>query len=196
MKKWVALFSQTGGEIVDLASHFNRWPDIIITNNRNINSWCGALRDLHSKRIDCTYSNPKKQIKIIEPFEARTLNVLHNFADKDSLITLHGWLRIVPEDICNVYTIYNGHPGLITEYPELKGKDPQERMFFTNCNGYAYYGSVVHKVVPEVDSGEVVSEVKRVNTLKNLDEVFASLKSTSLEAWIDFLQTTDIIKKC
>ena len=47
----------------------------------------------------------------------------------NTLITLNGWLRIVPPDKCAKYNIYNGHPGLITKYPELKGKDPQQRMW-------------------------------------------------------------------
>ena len=130
MKKWVALFSQTGSEVVDLALHFDRWPDIIITNNKGGN---------------------------IHPLD-----------------------------------IYNGHPGLITEYPELKGKDPQQR-FFDEKYKYNYYGSVVHKVVPEVDSGEIVSECKRFNTITSLDQAFNNLRSTSLTAWIDFLQTDSII---
>ena len=58
---------------------------------------------------------------------------------------------------------------------------------------YNYYGSVVHKVVPEVDSGEIVSECKRFNTITSLDQAFNNLRSTSLTAWIDFLQTDSII---
>ena len=178
MKKWIVLFSQTGSEVVDLALHFDRWPDIIVTSNSDVSKWHPQIRELHERGLS-SFSGISR-IKVV--------------TNIDSFITLHGWLRIVPESICNMYTIYNGHPGLITEYPELKGKDPQERMF--NTGNYTYYGSVVHKVVPEVDSGEIVSEVKRFNTMKTLDEVYTGLKSTSLSAWIDFLQTTDIIKRC
>ena len=192
MKKWITLFSQTGSEVVDLALHFDRWPDIIVTNNSDESKWHPQIRKLHERGLSGL--SGKSRIKVVSNFEAKTANFLHSISDIDSFITLHGWLRIVPENICNIYTIYNGHPGLITDYPELKGKDPQERMF--KEGNYTYYGSVVHKVVPEVDSGEIVSEVKRFNTMKTLDEVFTGLKSTSLAAWIDFLQTTDIIKRC
>jgi folate-dependent phosphoribosylglycinamide formyltransferase PurN len=192
MKKWVALFSQTGSEVVDLALHFDRWPDIIVTNNSDESKWHPQIREFHNRGLSSL--SGESSLKVVSNIKAKTANFLHGIADKNSLITLHGWLRIIPEDICSIYTIYNGHPGLITEYPELKGKDPQERMFSTG--EYTYYGSVVHKVVPEVDSGEIVSEVKRFNTMKTLDDVFLSLKSTSLTAWIDFLQTTDIIKRC
>jgi len=192
MKKWIALFSQTGSEVVDLALHFDRWPDIIVTNNSDESKWHPQIRELHNRGLSGL--SGKSRIKVVNNVQAKTANFLHNIADPDSFITLHGWLRIVPESICNIYTIYNGHPGLITDYPELKGKDPQERMF--NDGNYTYYGSVVHKVVPEVDSGEIVSEVKRFNTMKTLDEVYRGLKGTSLVAWIDFLKTTDIIKRC
>jgi len=192
MKKWITLFSQTGSEVVDLALHFDRWPDIIVTNNSDESKWHPQIRELHSRGLSGL--SGKSRIKVVNNVQAKTANFLHNIADPDSFITLHGWLRIVPESICNIYTIYNGHPGLITDYPELKGKDPQERMF--NDGNYTYYGSVVHKVVPEVDSGEIVSEVKRFNTMKTLDEVYRGLKGTSLVAWIDFLKTTDIIKRC
>ena len=32
--KWLAFFSQTGGEIADIAESLQRWPDLIITNER------------------------------------------------------------------------------------------------------------------------------------------------------------------
>ena len=51
MKNWVALFSQTGSEIVDLALHFNRWPDIIITNNRYNTVAVGLLRKIINQRL-------------------------------------------------------------------------------------------------------------------------------------------------
>jgi folate-dependent phosphoribosylglycinamide formyltransferase PurN len=47
----------------------------------------------------------------------------------DAIVTLHGWLRVIPAYVCERSRIYNGHPGLITKYPELKGKDPQVRAF-------------------------------------------------------------------
>ena len=178
MKNWIALFSQTGSEIVDLALHFNRWPDIIITNNKEEDN----IHPLIRSRITHTVTEE----------QAKTLNILDETATWYDLITLHGWLKIVPESKCNKYNIYNGHPGIITDYPELKGKDPQQR-FFDEKYKYNFYGSVVHKVVPEVDSGEIVSECKRFNTITSLDQAFDNLRSTSLTAWIDFLQTDSII---
>jgi len=33
-KVWIAFFSQTGGEIADLAKSLGKWPDRIYTNER------------------------------------------------------------------------------------------------------------------------------------------------------------------
>ena len=98
---------------------------------------------------------------------------------------MHGWLRIVPEEICDKYEIYNGHPGLITEYPELKGKDPQVRAFEGK---YKLAGSVIHEVVPEVDAGKILYEHAISIDGLTLDEVYSSLHDVSTNLWIDFLR--------
>ena len=33
-KPWITFFSQTGSEIVEISKSLNRWPDVIITNER------------------------------------------------------------------------------------------------------------------------------------------------------------------
>jgi len=101
----------------------------------------------------------------------------------DELITLHGYMKIVPKEYCDKLTIYNGHPGLITRYPELKGKDPQIRAAV-----YDTIGSVVHKVIAEVDSGEVVTVAETIND--NTD-IFEQLRATSLKAWVEFFKSQD-----
>ena len=103
---------------------------------------------------------------------------------ENPLITLHGWLRILPEDICNKYEIYNGHPGLITRYPELKGKDPQIRAF---AGEYNTGGCVIHRVTPGVDEGEVLMEREVGIRLLDLDGLFTILHKTSVNMWIEFL---------
>jgi folate-dependent phosphoribosylglycinamide formyltransferase PurN len=123
--------------------------------------------------------------------EAKSLDILDKFAHEvDTLVTLNGWLRIVPPDKCSKFNIYNGHPGLITKYPELKGKDPQQRTW-DNLHKYEYIGSVVHKVVEEVDAGEVEEEESVYtanNTLASVDDVYNTLRGTSLRAWCRFLK--------
>ena len=33
-RPWIAFFSQTGSEIVDIAKSLKKWPDVIVTNER------------------------------------------------------------------------------------------------------------------------------------------------------------------
>ena len=172
-RHWIALFSQTGSEISDLSSALNRAPDFVITNTapefRN--------QDVH---VDYRLNNE----------ESKTLDILENldFNTDKTIITLNGWLKIVPQDKCNNYNIYNGHPGLITKYPELKGRDPQQRAW-DNIDNYNEIGSVVHKVVEEVDAGEVIIE-RMVSTeyIGSLDATYNALRTTSFDAWYKFLK--------
>ena len=172
-KNWVALFSQTGSEIVDLSTKLNRKPDFVITN---------ANLDKVNPNIEVDFR--------VNNDEAKTLDILEDiqFDKKDTLITLNGWLRIVPPDKCKMYNIYNGHPGLITKYPELKGKDPQKRAW-ENIASYAKIGSVVHKVVAEVDAGEIIVEKSaRTRDILNIDRTYNTLRKTSFDAWMEFFK--------
>ena len=170
---WIALFSQTGSELAALSKALNRSPDFVITN---------ADIDRVDPRVDINFR--------INKDEAKTLDILENLefdADK-TLITLNGWLRIVPPDKCSKYNIYNGHPGLITKYPELKGKDPQERAW-DNLHKYNVVGSVVHEVVEEVDAGEIVErEFISSDNLLTLDDTYNALRDCSFRAWYRFLK--------
>ena len=172
-RNWIALFSQTGSEIADLSESINRKPDFVITN--------ADLDDIDS-RVSVDFRLTKE--------EAKTLDILENldFNINKTLITLNGWLRIVPASKCTVYNIYNGHPGLITKHPELKGKDPQKRAW-ENIDSYSKIGSVVHRVVAEIDAGEVIVEKSiRTRDIYNLDKAYDALRKTSFDAWYSFLK--------
>jgi len=97
----------------------------------------------------------------------------------DDIVTLHGWMRIVPPSVCEAYNIYNGHPGLIDRFPELKGKDPQAR-----SESYKVIGSVIHRVTPEIDGGEILFVSARVN---NQTDIFKQLRQTSRDTWESFI---------
>ena len=172
-KTWIAFFSQTGGEIADIAESLNRWPDRIITNERPEN-----LRNIDPRIVKKGYFTLSNK-PTLEEYE----DTLVYFPE--ALITLHGWLRIMPPSICEKFNIYNGHPGLITEYPELKGKDPQVRAFEGK---YPVAGAVLHKVISEVDEGKIIAE-ERFNAFNlSLDELFRILRDRSLYMWINFLK--------
>ena len=109
--KWVAFFSQTGSEIVNLTNALGRKPDLIVTNNfEDKIPYHEGVR-----KLDVTIQSGRHDI-LMTYFRNQAI-----YKPEELLITLHGYLRIIPADICEKYTIFNGHPGAIDLYPELKG---------------------------------------------------------------------------
>ena len=184
-KPWVAFFSQTGSEIADIAESLGKWPTRIITNKRPED-----LRTIDPRIIEQGYIEmPNK------PTEKEYMDILQYF--EDPIITLHGWLRIMPEEICRTYTTFNGHPGLITDYPELKGKDPQVRTWKGIQEGkYETAGAVIHRVTEGVDEGKVLL-FERFNTfsVESLDDLFKVLRDRSLYMWSNLLKGIVVEKK-
>jgi len=174
IRPWIAFFSQTGSEIVEISKLLGRWPDIIVTNERpeHLRKIHPALESKHLIFVD-----NKPSAEELFPLLAQYDN---------ALVTLHGWLRIMPADICNRFEIYNGHPGLITEFPELKGKDPQQKAFDL---GLEYSGCVIHKVTEGVDEGEILRSRKVYIKSLEISELFHILHQISIDLWVEFLKS-------
>lgn len=166
--KWVALFSHTGTEIVNISDRLTHWPDKIITNQ---------LPGKFNRKI-------KQEVFFAE--NKPSVRSYRNLLDGADLVTLHGWMRIIPPKICEEFNIYNLHPGLITLYPELKGKDPQYRVL-NSKHTYDYVGCVIHKVTPELDAGEVIMETKLRNTFYSDEAIVNALHEAAGDMWVDFL---------
>jgi folate-dependent phosphoribosylglycinamide formyltransferase PurN len=181
-KSWYVFISQTGSEVKSISELCCVKPKMIISNNlgkisKDVLSWIQkekiTLYSLPSKPLISDYRN----IKI----------------PKDSLITLHGYLRILPKEFCLEYeNIYNGHPALIleTKYPELKGKDPQERTW-NEKEKYPTVGTVIHKVIPELDAGEIILYNEANNISETKVQHYHLLKNLSLKLWIDFFENLE-----
>lgn len=177
VKSWYVFISQTGSEVKSISELCCIKPKMIISNNlgkisKDVLSWIQkekiTLYSLPSKPSISDYKN----IKI----------------PKDSLITLHGYLRLLPKEFCLEYeNIYNGHPALINVYPELKGLNKQEDIFY-HKEKYPLCGSVIHKVTPELDAGEIVIFEQTENTCNSLDEAYLLLRQTSLKTWRKFFK--------
>lgn len=173
MPRWIALFSQTGTEIVDIAERLGVWPSRIFTNNSDIEK---INPKLHNRVVVMSHSGIEETLQYMEEVKGNTL------------VTLHGYLRVLSEKTCNTsIDIYNGHPAYISQYPELKGKDPQE-LTWQNIEKYNLIGSTVHKVVAKVDSGSIEREYIVDNTCNSKEELYNTLRKTSLEAWLLFLK--------
>ena len=171
--RWITFFSQTGSEIADLSEEMGRWPDIIITNER----------PEHLRTIDPRIEKQGYFTWANKPSEEDNIELLE--ANPNAIVTLHGWLRIVPEYVCERSRIYNGHPGLITKYPELKGKDPQIRAFEGK---YKTAGAVLHKVSGGVDEGEVILSREFNTSGLDLDDLFRILRDKALSMWYILLK--------
>ena len=170
--KWVALFSQTGSEIHKISTRIGRYPDICICNRQD---------DFESINPDLI-GNSLIEFTDLKP----TVDQYLNHIPKDALVTMHGWLRIVPGEVCENRNIYNGHPGLITEYPQLKGKDPQQKAIDL---GLEYSGCILHRATAELDGGPIIDVSDKVIIEgKTTDEVFTALHETSVDMWVKFLK--------
>lgn len=184
--KWIAFFSKTGSELSELTTRLGRWPDKLITNRK-------SLDGCHQDILDAYQYFPEKFIFISNnPTEVEYTNAINSIWAEKLFITLHGYMRILPEKICKTYDIYNGHPGLITKYPELKGKNPQ-------LNAWTKFlktsGCVIHKVTPEVDGGEVIAEVEVSIEGLSLDNVIKKLHCNSIDLWESFLKDRLMVKE-
>lgn len=190
MKKyfyWKAFFSQSGSEIYEISTRIGRFPDAIITNKK--------LEDMDK-------INPKLLEKAFDRFvfipQKPSVEEYKEAIRRADMITLHGFLRILPPEICGRYRIFNGHPGLITHFPELKGKDPQKKVWWRHADTpYRIHGHVIHKVVPEVDAGEIVSTKEfysqNIYTDFNcLDDYIVRLHSLAIENWVEFVKKQGI----
>jgi methionyl-tRNA formyltransferase len=191
MKKpfiWKALFSQSGSEIYEISKNLGRFPDAIITNKSPEN-----LEKINPSLLEEAYDRFVFIPRIATPEEYKT-SIGHA-----NIVTLHGFLRILPPEACFRYTIFNGHPGLITRYPELKGKDPQKRAWDEySTNTRPYHGHVIHKVVPEVDEGTIESTAYfKTNDLyteyQTVENYIAQLHKIAIHNWVAFLKKKILI---
>lgn len=175
MKKWIAFFSQTGSEISNVARQMFHCPDVIVTNKLDTD---GINDTLLKMAFDRMYFLPKKPT--LEEYETALEDC--GLPPEDTLITLHGYLRIMPPQICSKWNIVNCHPALISKYPELKGFDPQKRSM-----GYTKVGTTLHKVTATVDDGPIISESQIDNDYWTVEDLTNALKHESEKLWMDLL---------
>lgn len=174
---WVALFSQTGEELLEVSKALGRVPDLVLCNNPE------ARESPYVKRLQQSTSVAFLTHADIEKY-------LQSEIWEGDVVTLHGYLRLLSSATIETgATIYNGHPGAIDLYPELRGKDPQEKVI-ANMDKYPIIGCVIHKVTAGVDEGEIVAKTSMpfYDHLKDRDRVYKALHCLSTAMWVDFLR--------
>lgn len=184
VNKWCGLFSHTGKELEKLAGMDHDWDlrlETAITNNM---AYSGKL-----------YS---QGVKFYQADSIRTVNHLltqPGIVADNSLVTLNGYMGILPAEVlqnlrargCRVYNI---HPAPIQMYPELKGKDPQERMYEgIQKREYAFIGVVIHEVDEGVDTGKIVHWILELaDHGMTKDELYERLHELGTRAWESFFR--------
>lgn len=176
--KWYGLFSHTGKEleaVQKLVGPQVHLEAVLTTNS----SYEGALP--YVKCISDKYVNEW----LLDP-----ANV-----EPNSIITLHGYMRILPEAVLSSLKlrgckVFNIHPAPIQFYPELRGKDPQERMYEgIQKREYNYIGVVIHEVDEGVDTGKIVHWVLQMaDHGMTKDELYECLHELGTQAWESFFR--------
>lgn len=183
VNNWYGLFSHTGKELeaLILSCDVDLRLSAAITNNLN---YKGNIPILGCKLYTMSSTHAVNWL----------LKQSHIIQD-NSLITLNGYMGILPADVlrnlrergCKVYNI---HPAPIQFYPELRGKDPQERMYEgIQKHEYAYIGVVIHEVDEGVDTGKLVHWVLQLaDPTMTKDELYARLHELGTQAWESFFR--------
>ena len=181
-KPWIAMFSHTGSEIVNISKKLGIIPEKVITNN------APGSPDIN-KQLLSFHIQPNVVNEIVYSSAKPTAQDYSRVLTPDAIVTLHGWMRIVPPCICKEYEIYNLHPGLITKYPELKGADPQKKVAEEpDENKYTDIGCVIHRVTAGVDEGPVLMEASCRKTAYGEANITNRLHEMATGMWVDFMQ--------
>lgn len=174
--RWIALFSKSGAELNTVSERLGRYPDLIVTNRNTLD---GVDKTLARKGVFRAMPRAPDVRDYMDAFGAAPTGT--------QLITMHGFMRIVPARICDRHTIWNMHPGWVTRYPQLKGRDPQQRALEL---GLPSTGVTLHRATAELDGGPIVMErACRIAPGTTLDALCAALTAMSVDLWVEFISS-------
>lgn len=162
---WVALFSNSGSELAEVCNKLGKWPDII---------FCDKYRQAPHKDL----------IKKVTWSSKLEIDSYLKHVSRDTLVTLHGYLRILPPE-CITKRTYNVHPGDIFTHPVLRGIHPQQKAIDLSLKET---GVLIHKVDEGVDTGQpqifIAYEIKDNETV---DSLVSELRELAIKMWCMFL---------
>ena len=165
---WYSLFSHTGAEVLNIKMATGITPAAVLTNNKD---YVGT---------DVIKASPRA-----------INNFLMNEVHEDSLVTLNGYMRIIPAKVLQSLKnrkclVLNIHPAPINLYPDLRGKDPQERLYKGIQEGkYNYIGAVIHEVDAGVDTGRILWwQIEMATPDMSKEYLYERLHQIGTELWI------------
>lgn len=170
------VFSQTGSECNWLINQQVITPHAVIMHENPRLKVCSDFNGIFH------YHLPNKPT--VQDYE----NIFGKY--NNPIICLHGFLRIIPPEICEKYkSIINLHPADICKYPELKGLDPINRVI-KDPNKYTTIGVTIHRVTPIVDDGQVLIN-KSISRPNNELDIYTDIKKLSRECWSHLYKNLD-----
>lgn len=177
MVNWYSLFSHTGKETESLWRRLHRQfhLETAITNNSD-------------------YNGPLPCIKLMAPGLINEWLMQPGNVKPGSIIALNGYMRIIPAEVLDYLAsidckVFNIHPAPIQLYPDLRGKDPQGRMYEGIRSGkYAYIGAVIHEVDPGVDTGRIIHWHYELPVFLDKEDMYNKLHAIGTEMWVEFFR--------
>lgn len=179
MVNWYSLFSHTGNETRALVKQLS--DELLLKRALTTNmAYTGPLSTVLRFR----------KAAWINQWLLQPGNVCPN-----SIVTLNGYMRILPGPVLGYLrnigcTVLNIHPAPIQLYPELRGKDPQERLYDGVQDGrYGYVGVVIHEVDDGVDTGKIINwRLELADPSMSKSELYEHLHAMSTELWVETLK--------
>ena len=164
MKRLVVLVSGNGSNLQAIIDSIEKQTlnaiiMAVICNKKN----AYAMERAKNKHIPTIYHPFVKSQISRQEYDLKLSQIIQKlFPD---LIVLAGWMHILsPIFLVNFPNIINLHPALPGMFP---GKNAIEQAFTAYQKGnITYTGIMVHKVIPEIDAGQVIAK-KKINIFKN-----------------------------
>lgn len=175
MVKWYSLFSHTGSETAALQKLLEDDVELVvaITNNSRYEGSLPCIKLTSAKSINEWLMEPGN----VEP---------------GSIVTLNGYMRIIPEEVINYLhsigcRLLNIHPAPIQIYPDLRGMDPQERLYEgIQSDQYHYIGVVIHNVDAGVDTGSIINwSIELADPNMTKAELYQHLHDIGTQLWLE-----------
>jgi phosphoribosylglycinamide formyltransferase-1 len=158
-KKVSFLISGSGSNLLKILKKNHKNKDfkiIAIISNNNISTKIKSYVDKFYKDV------------LVKEYQ-RTLQK-ENFNNTEIIFSV-GYMKIIEKRIINNFDVINLHPSIL---PNYKGVMTQKRMLINNEK---FYGFTIHRVSPELDGGETISnKTKKIDT-KSESELLKKHKS-------------------
>jgi phosphoribosylglycinamide formyltransferase-1 len=148
MKKIVILFSGDGSNLENIIKKLHLKSVKVVQAITN-NSYANGISKAEILGVRTTIID-HKNYKTRELFDTRLVGVIKSF--EVDLVVLAGFMRILTPLFTDHVKAINIHPSLL---PDFKGANAQKRSFKSEKN---IVGVTVHKVVTEVDGGEIIMQ--------------------------------------